>query len=63
MNAENACCSEMRTLLYDNVQSSTDGIEWGGSSWNLNGCCGGGCYVLKDIKFCPFCGKQTTPPE
>lgn len=25
-------------------------------SWSINGCCGGGCFVLKDIRFCPFCG-------
>ena len=27
-------------------------------SWNVNGCCGGGCYVLCDIKYCPFCGAK-----
>jgi hypothetical protein len=27
-------------------------------SWNVNGCCGGGCYVLNEIKFCPFCGTK-----
>ena len=26
--------------------------------WHVNGCCGGGCYVLRDIKFCPFCGTK-----
>lgn len=26
-------------------------------NWNVNGCCGGGCYVLQDLKYCPFCGK------
>ena len=26
--------------------------------WNVNGCCGGGCYVLQDLKFCPWCGKE-----
>ena len=26
--------------------------------WAVNGCCGGGCYVLTDIKFCPFCGTE-----
>lgn len=24
-------------------------------SYNVTGCCGN-CYVLADIKFCPFCG-------
>ncbi len=34
----------------------TGQIEHDGEAWNVNGCCGGGCYVLQDIKFCPFCG-------
>lgn len=25
-------------------------------TWNVTGCCGGNCYVLTEIKFCPFCG-------
>jgi len=25
--------------------------------WNINGCCGG-CYVVQDIKHCPFCGEK-----
>lgn len=25
-------------------------------TWNINGCCGGGCYVITGMKFCPFCG-------
>jgi hypothetical protein len=32
------------------IEHSSDG------SWNVNGCCGGGCFVLHDMKFCPFCG-------
>ena len=27
-------------------------------TWSVNGCCGGGCYVLSNIEFCPFCGKK-----
>jgi hypothetical protein len=26
--------------------------------WNVNGCCGGGCYVLTDLEYCPWCGKK-----
>jgi hypothetical protein len=26
--------------------------------WNINGCCGGGCFVVRDVKFCPFCGTN-----
>ena len=25
-------------------------------SWNINGCCGGGCYVVTEMRYCPFCG-------
>lgn len=25
---------------------------------HVYGCCGGGCYVLTNIIFCPFCGKK-----
>jgi len=31
-------------------------------SWNVNGCCGGGCYVVTDMRFCPFCGASLTVP-
>ena len=27
-------------------------------TWNINGCCGGGCYVVSDMKFCPYCGGK-----
>jgi hypothetical protein len=27
-------------------------------NWHVNGCCGGGCYVLSNITHCPFCGKE-----
>ena len=37
------------------------GFEKPDGKWHLNGCCGGGCYVLEDIKFCPFCGKDIDP--
>lgn len=25
-------------------------------TWSINGCCGGGCFVVTEMKFCPFCG-------
>ena len=34
------------------IEQSNDG------SWHVNGCCGGGCYVLQDIHYCPFCGTK-----
>lgn len=27
-------------------------------TWNINGCCGGGCFVVDSMKFCPFCGEE-----
>ena len=24
----------------------------------IDGCCGGGCYVITGITFCPFCGER-----
>jgi hypothetical protein len=27
-----------------------------GKTWNINGCCGGGCFVVTDMRFCPYCG-------
>lgn len=27
-------------------------------SWRVNGCCGGGCAVVSEMKFCPFCGSS-----
>ena len=27
-------------------------------TWNINGCCGGGCYVVTEMRFCPFCGSH-----
>ncbi len=26
--------------------------------WAVNGCCSGGCYVVIEMKFCPYCGKE-----
>ena len=52
------CCREMKILHSHNQK----GLEWS-DGWCLNGCCGGGCYVLIDMKFCPFCGGTLTPPD
>lgn len=27
-------------------------------TWAINGCCGGGCFVVTGVKFCPFCGAK-----
>ena len=44
-------------LLYPPEMRPTAQIEQDSTgAWNVNGCCGGGCYVLQDIKRCPWCG-------
>ena len=32
-------------------------------TWNVNGCCGGGCFVITEMKFCPFCGTKVEEPK
>jgi hypothetical protein len=39
---------EMRPI--GQIEQDQDG------TWNVNGCCGGGCCVLTKVRFCPFCG-------
>jgi len=29
-----------------------------GKSWDINGCCGGGCSVVSGMLFCPYCGTK-----
>lgn len=26
--------------------------------WAINGCCGGGCYVVTGMRYCPYCGTK-----
>lgn len=48
--------------LYPPGMQPTGQIEYY-EGWNVNGCCGGGCYVLGDIEYCPFCGAKLEAPE
>lgn len=29
-----------------------------GETWDIYGCCGGGCFVVTEMRFCPFCGAK-----
>jgi len=51
---KHSCCEE----FAENSGEPSVGIEEHGGKWSVNGCCGGGCYVLSEIKFCPFCGAE-----
>jgi len=45
--------------MYPSVLHPTGQIEQcDDGSWAVNGCCGGGCYVLTEVRFCPFCGTK-----
>lgn len=33
-----------------------------GETWNINGCCGGGCFVVTEMRFCPYCGTKLGHP-
>ena len=44
------CCRE----LQDEIKSGQ--IEVGENRIHVNGCCGEGCHVISNCKFCPFCG-------
>jgi len=48
------CCKKFKEQaeLEDRFAIQDDG------TWAINGCCGGGCYVVVDMKFCPYCGGK-----
>lgn len=52
------CCEK----FAENTGEECQGIEFVAGVWSVNGCCGGGCFVLHDLKFCPFCGERLKVP-
>lgn len=46
------CCEKFAEKAREEFERSRDG------SWNINGCCGGGCFIVADMRFCPFCGTK-----
>lgn len=66
------CCSEfaaatahyrgMTNRLYPGDLPTGQIEEAPDGTWNVNGCCGGGCHVLEEINFCPFCGSKLSEP-
>lgn len=45
--------------MHPNAQFEPDDD---GETWNINGCCGGGCFVVTEMRFCPFCGAKLGHP-
>jgi len=44
-------------LLSDFISQPID-YDKEKKSFSINGCCGGGCYIITNIKYCPFCGEK-----
>jgi hypothetical protein len=42
----------------ENEDLISEEVEQYDGAFAINGCCGGGCYVISGIKFCPFCGEK-----
>lgn len=71
------CCNEFAKQMLDKPSFAGGGFLYPGDmrpntqgeydeeskSWSVNGCCGGGCYVLTDFKFCPWCGKSLSQSQ
>lgn len=51
------CCEKLRDATTVSGTQKLAAIEYV-DGFNVNGCCGGGCYVLSDLEFCPFCGTK-----
>jgi len=53
------CCESLKNEMsreggdYPQIEL-VDGLLY------VNGCCGGGCYVLTKLRYCPYCGYDVT---
>lgn len=55
LDTAKGCCCEK---FAEHVEQSSGEFEKNDAGeWCIGGCCGGGCYVVEKIKFCPFCGS------
>ena len=36
----------------------TQKVEKFNNKYAINGCCGGGCFIITEITHCPFCGEK-----
>lgn len=60
------CCSNFAKQAGEIASRSPAALAYGEPSkaqfqhlpegdWAIEGCCGGNCYVVVGIKFCPYC--------
>jgi hypothetical protein len=63
------CCKQWAEATGKLLSVGPSAIAYGGASaeaqivrdddgWSVVGCCGGQCYVLTGLKFCPWCGLE-----
>ena len=53
--SEGFCCQQ----FAEHVEQTSGEFERDSyGEWNIGGCCGGGCYVVQKMQFCPFCGTK-----
>jgi len=53
------CCNRFREEIkeYKNPDGHFEQDYDNNKTWNVLGCCGE-CYVITEMKFCPFCGSS-----
>jgi len=56
MNIDDYCCADFAEQAERDEADVGTFVRIQKGSWNINGCCGGGCFVVYDMIFCPFCG-------
>jgi hypothetical protein len=50
------CCAEFEEQTKETHYGDGGFHKYSGEdTWSIWGCCGGGCSVLGDTRFCPFC--------
>ena len=48
----------MKCLHLNDREKISEPVDKLKDGYSINGCCGGGCYIIQKIKFCPFCGIE-----
>lgn len=54
MKVVKACCARLEAAIESRA------IVWHGNDWAVPGCCGG-CSVLSELRYCPYCGAELRP--
>lgn len=57
-----ACCETMRVFVATSGDDMGIELDSKSKAFAVNGCCGG-CFVMTDMRFCPFCGAEMKPAE